>query len=238
MARHLDWEGCWNVRDLGGLRTVDGRRTQRGRVVRADALDHLTAAGWEALAAHGVTTVIDLRDDDERGADVARRPATVTTLRLPLDGSGDRVFWDLWKRGPQFGTPLYYRPHLERMPERSAAVLRAIADAPDGGVAYHCGAGRDRAGQITLLLLATVGVRHEDIAADYALSAGRLTIRAAERGEEDQEPMLSAYLAERGTSATGVLMQTLAELDVRSCLAQAGLTGRHVARLRRRLLAV
>jgi hypothetical protein len=44
--RLLDWEGCFNVRDLGGLRTRDGQETRRGRVVRADALDGLTAAGW------------------------------------------------------------------------------------------------------------------------------------------------------------------------------------------------
>ena len=40
---HLDWDGCGNVRDLGGLPAADGRRTQRGALVRADALDRLTA---------------------------------------------------------------------------------------------------------------------------------------------------------------------------------------------------
>ena len=46
--RDLDWEGCFNVRDLGGLRTRDGRTTRFGRIVRADALDGLTEAGWAA----------------------------------------------------------------------------------------------------------------------------------------------------------------------------------------------
>jgi protein-tyrosine phosphatase len=31
----LDWEGCYNVRDLGGLRTADGRETRWGAVVRS-----------------------------------------------------------------------------------------------------------------------------------------------------------------------------------------------------------
>ena len=115
-------------------------------------------------------------------------------------------------------------------------MLRAIADATEGGVAYHCGGGRDRVGQITMLLLALAGVAHEDIAADYALSAGRLTTRAAATGEEDQEPALSAYLAAQGTTATAVLLETLAGFDVRARLADAGLTERHVSRLRRRLL--
>ena len=110
--RHLDWDWCFNARDLGGLRTTDGRETRWGRVVRADALDGLTAAGWAALSTHGVRTVIDLRNDDELEADAAPRPPWVRTVRLPLDASEDREFWDVWDRGPQFGTPLYYGPHL------------------------------------------------------------------------------------------------------------------------------
>src|SRR5215217_2076972 len=156
--RHLEWEGCFNVRDLGGLPVKGGGTTRWGAVVRADALDELTAAGWAALVAHGVRTVIDLRNDDERHEDAAPRPPEVTTVHLPLDAVEDREFWDVWDSGPQFGTPLYYGPHLERFPERSARVVAAIAEAPPGGVAFHCGGGRDRAGQIAMLVLALVGV--------------------------------------------------------------------------------
>jgi protein-tyrosine phosphatase len=31
----LDWAGCYNVRDLGGLPTRDGGSTRRAAVVRA-----------------------------------------------------------------------------------------------------------------------------------------------------------------------------------------------------------
>lgn len=234
--RHLDWDGCFNVRDLGGLRTTDGRETRWGRVVRADALDGLTAGGWAVLVAYGIRTVVDLRDGDERRGDVARRPASVSTVQLPLDGSADREFWDVWETGPQFGTPLYYGPHLERFPERSAAVVAAIARAQPGGVAFHCGGGRDRAGQVAMLLLALAGVAPEEIAADYALSADRLPARYASRGEEDQGPVLEAFLAERGTTAGELIVTTLAELDVEGHLLAAGLTAEDVGALRRRLL--
>src|SRR5207247_4990175 len=126
-----------------------------------------------------VRTVIDLRNDRERGPDAAPRPADVTTVHQPLDATEDREFWNVWDSGPQFGTPLYYRPHLERFPERSAAVLSAIADAEPGAVVFHCGGGRDRTGQIAMLLLTLVGVAPEDVAADYALSAERLRARYA-----------------------------------------------------------
>ena len=235
-SRHLAWEGCFNVRDLGGLRTTDGRRTRSGRVVRADSLETLTASGWAALSAHGVRTVIDLRNEDERGVDAAPRPAAVTTIHLPLDGSEDREFWDTWDSGPQFATPLYYGPHLQRFPERSVAVLAAIARAEPGGVVFHCASGRDRAGQVTMLLLALVGVATEEIAADYGLSAERLTARYAARGEPDQGPLVEAFLADRGTSAVELITALLRDLDVEATLLDAGLTSQDVSALRRRLL--
>jgi protein-tyrosine phosphatase len=234
--RHLEWEGCFNARDLGGLRAAGGCPTVFGRVVRADALDGLTARGWAAAVAHGVRTVIDLRNDEEVEADPAVRPAPVTTVRLPLDASEDREFWRVWDSGPQFGTPLYYRPHLERFPERSAAVVSAIARARPGAVVFHCGGGRDRAGQVAMLVLALAGVSAEDIAADYALSAQRLRARYAAHGEADQGPLLEAYLAGRGTTAADVLVQTLAEVDVEGCLRASGVTDGDLAALRRRLL--
>lgn len=82
--RHLDWDGCANVRDLGDLRTGDGRVTRRGAVVRADALDRLTAAGWAALRAHSVRTVIDLRNPGEHASDAAARPADVSAHEVVL----------------------------------------------------------------------------------------------------------------------------------------------------------
>jgi protein-tyrosine phosphatase len=233
LKRHLEWEGCFNVRDLGGLQTRDGRATRFGRIVRADALDGLTEAGWAAVEAHGVRTVIDLRNDDERGGYDAPRPPSIETLHLPLDASDDREFWDVWDSGPQFGTPLYYAPHLERFPERSAAVLSAIAHARPGGVVFHCGGGRDRAGQVSMLVLALAGVAPEEIAADYALSAERLPARYAARGEDDQGPLLAGYLAERGTTAGELIVATVAELDVE---ARLELTSADAERLRRRLL--
>src|SRR3954454_11707112 len=169
MERHLHWDGCINVRDLGGL-----GRIRRGALVRADALQNLTPAGWAALEAHGIRTVVDLRNPDEIGEDAAPRPPGLTTLRIPLDGMEDSEFWSRWLHRPEFGTPHYYGPWLERFPGRAARALAAIARAEPGGVAYHCGIGRDRAGLVTMLLLAALEVPPEQIVEDYVVSAGRV----------------------------------------------------------------
>ncbi len=234
-TRHLDWDGCFNVRDLGGLPTTDGRTTRWGALVRADSLSSLTERGWEQLQAHGIRTVIDLRNEDECGEDAAPRPASVGTIRISLDETADREFWDDWENGPQFATPVYYRPHLDRFPEKSAEVVATIASARAGGVAFHCAGGRDRSGQIAILVLALLAVAAEEIVADYLLSHERLPAMYAARGEEDQTPMLEAFLRERGTSAAAEIERLVAE-DLEAILGAGGFGAGDLAALRERAL--
>jgi protein-tyrosine phosphatase len=224
--RHLTWDGCRNVRDLGGLPTADGGRIRPGALVRADALERLTAEGWTALWDHGVRTVIDLRNDDEIGEDDAPRPDGLTTVRLPLDGIEDMDFWQHWIHRPEFGTPHYYRAFLERFPERPARVLAAIAHARPGGVAVHCGIGRDRTGIVALLALGFAGVPADVIADDYALSSGRVP-----PGDEPD-----AFYAERATTPEQALLEVLDGLDVEAYLRGAGLGAGDLAPLHLRLV--
>src|SRR4051794_2307251 len=224
--RHLPWDGCANVRALGGRPAAGGRTVRRGAIVRADALDRLSAEGWAALDAHGVRTVIDLRNDDELAEDAAPRPAGLTTLHRPLDGVEDTEFWKDWHGRPEFGTPIYYGPFLRRFPERTAAVFTAIAAAEPGGVAVHCGVGRDRTGLICILLLALAGVPAEAIAADYALSEARVPFGR-----------VGDFYERAGTTPEAVVAELLAGLDVEAYLRRAGVTAGELAAIRRRMLS-
>lgn len=236
--RNLDWDGCHNARDLGGLCTVDGRTTRWGAVVRADRLDRLTKAGWSALQAHGIRTIVDLLNDDEIEVDVEARPADLTTVRVPLDDVADTEFWEYCWDNRLDGTPLYYELFLERKPERCAAAMAAVARAdPGGGVVFHCAGGRDRTGLIAILWLALVGVTPEDIVADYELSNVRLPPFWVERGMEDQRPEIQEALASRNTSARALLLQLLTTLDADAYLRAAGLSDDDLAGARALLLA-
>src|SRR5829696_7028672 len=68
-ARRLDWDACYNARDVGGYPLAGGGQTGWGRFVRADNLRRLSARGRAALLASGVRTVIDLRSPFELGID-------------------------------------------------------------------------------------------------------------------------------------------------------------------------
>jgi hypothetical protein len=234
-GRNLDWKGAYNSRDLGGLMTANGSMTRAGAIVRSDSLQRLEAQGWEELEAYGIRTVVDLRNESEIGPDAAPRPESIETVNIALDVTEDRDFWDLWENGPKFATPLYYRPHLERFPGRSAEVIRAIATARPGGVVFHCQGGRDRAGQIAMLVLALVGVEPEAIAADYARSDERLRPLYLSRGEEDEGPKIAEFLRGQGTTASDLIIKILADLDLEVTLLEAGLAEGDLAALRRRL---
>jgi protein tyrosine/serine phosphatase len=234
--RHLDWDGCYNVRDLGGLRTIHGRTTRWGAVVRADAPDRLTPAGWSAVKAYGIRTIIDLRNDEERPADTTPHAAELTTVHVPLDDPADLEFWQHWRDSGLWATPLYYRPFLDRKPQRCAAAVAAVAHAQPGGVLVHCGGGRDRTGLITLLVLALIGVAPDDIATDYELSIDRLRLFYARAGRADASIKINELLARENTSARAAILATLASLDADAYLRTGGLTDGDLAAVRARLL--
>lgn len=237
MTHDLEGDGLFNARGLGGLPAADGRTIRTGALVRSANLDRLAPAGWRMLREHGIRTVVDLRDDDEQ-ADAPDDAVTgVTTLRVPLDGDHrlDPEFWAV--HGPELScTPLYYRPFLDRMPQRAAAAVAAVADAVPGGVLVHCVGGRDRTGMVVTLLLSLVGVDAATIAADHELSAERTPALAASYGLPDETPAVRAVLARHGTSWQAAVITALDGLDVETLLLDAGLTRPQLAAIQSRLL--
>ena len=197
-SRELAWEGCLNVRDLGGHPTADGGKTRYGAIVRSDSVSQLSDAGWKALFDYGIRTVLDLRGDHEREDDPpAELPVEV--LHVPFMEANEREWEEIGEEieaavaaAPDVtaSTRDVYLIFLERFADNVAAGVKAVAHAQDGGVVVHCVGGKDRTGLLTAFLLQLAGVSAEDIAADYALSEERLRPRhegwfaAAESDEE------------------------------------------------------
>ena len=232
-ARDLEWEGSFNVRDLGGLRTTGGPPTRWRSIIRGDALDRLTDSGSRQAVDYGVRTVVDLRNAGERGPPVAARPAAITTVRAPLEPE-DPDFHAAYG-GPLRATPLSYGALLERHPDRVADVLRAIARAAPGAVVVHCGIGRDRAGLVSLVLLGLAGVTADEIVRDHAVSTRRLARLFAYEGRADEAPIVERLLAERGTTVEQVLRAVLDRVDLAARLRAGGLRDDELEAVRARL---
>ncbi|MBB2948069.1 hypothetical protein FB565_007840 [Actinoplanes lutulentus] len=230
--RELEWDGCLNVRDLGGLRTTDGGQTRLGAVVRSDHPRYLTPSGWAALWDYGIRTVITLETDNvpNTSIDVRDHHPALIQVRIGIEDGADAEFVARWADNGLWGTPLYYADALARWPDRHATVVAAVAHAAPGGVLVHCGRGCDRTGIASLILLALAGVSAGDIAADYARSAARLAAR-----EPEYQQWLSATLAEHGTSVTQAIAAVVSSLDVTTYLRHGGLTDDDISLARRRL---
>lgn len=233
--RGLDWDGCYNVRDLGGLAAAGGRKTRWGAVVRSDKIDDLTPAGWAALVGHGVRTIVDLREPSER-KNLPPRPDGITTVHVPLDDTADTDLWDHIREQELDGTPLYYPVFLEHKPELCARAVTAVATAGPGGVLLHCEAGWDRTGLVTLLLLALVGVSAEDIAADYLLSGPNMAPLYLELGYGDPLAQTADLHARKGITPLQCITDTIATLDGTSYLTAAGVSKKDLTALQHRLL--
>jgi protein tyrosine/serine phosphatase len=207
--RTLAWDGCRNVRDLGGLPTEDGGETRFGAVVRSDNLRRLSAAGWQALLDYGVRTAVDLRRPDELAVDPpGPRPIDVVHLDLcPLD----LIHADLALQLEDA-----YLGMLEAFHGNFAQAIGAVARAPEGGVVVHCLVGRDRTGLVAALLLRVAGVEAVAVAADWAESEANLAaeLRAWVAAAADPRERKRREGFVGGASATA-MEDVLAQLDRR-----------------------
>ncbi len=197
--RWLRLDGTTNTRDLGGLPTLDGGTTVPGRILRSDNLQTLSDADVQRLVQEvRLREVIDLRTTAEvllEGRGPLRAVPEVIHRHfslLPERGHHTDVFaveesevGDLpadWAESilprqvadTDAGEPPAVRSYLGYLGHRSDNVLgalRALAAGGDGAAAVHCAAGKDRTGVVVALSLAVAGVPHEEIVADYALTA-------------------------------------------------------------------
>jgi len=237
-TRELVWDGCVNVRDLGGLPTEDGRTTRFERVVRADSVRQLTEAGWQALAAYGVHRIVDLRWHDELAED-PRRDLGVEVVHVPVFPDLGDPAWDAAEAGGDRGRE--YAWLLEIGADRFAQAIASVAEAPEGPVVVHCAAGKDRTGLVAALVLRLVGVPHEAIVEDYVLSGRNLEHLIGpwvEAAPDDEERERRIYL---GMTPPSAIEHAVAEVErhhgsVYEYLRSGGASPQTLARVRQRLL--
>ena len=222
--RILNWEGCNNVRDLGGMDASNGSKTRWGAIVRGDHPAKLTESGWASLYEHGIRTIVSLRTHglDERDYLEVKPPySDIETVVVETEDVTDQEFLEKWVSSELWCTPLYYQDALARWTQRHAEAIKGIAQAKAGGVLFHCKRGHDRTGIVGLLLLSLVGVAPEDILADYALSV---------------DPEREEILANHGTTTRDVILKTVSQLNAEEYLLSGGMTKADIDAIRVRFL--
>lgn len=250
-SRVLDWEGCFNVRDLGGLHAGTAQRVRWGALVRSDLPVRLTERGRQALVDHGVRSIVDLRFADEVVVDWDGYP-----FKGEPDAPGPAYrnvpFHDWGDGGPDEERVARYRAaqtraelvrlDLDLNGRGIAAAIAAIAEAPEGAVLVHCHAGKDRTGIVVALILSVLGVSDADIADDYALTAQNIEPLISEwldsmSGDGDERQRLrDLSLPAREAMLDGLAYVRARYGSAADFLRAEGVTDGQLARLRDRLL--
>ncbi|WP_327090833.1 tyrosine-protein phosphatase [Nonomuraea sp. NBC_01738] len=212
MNSWIGLEGAVNVRDLGGLPTIDGGITRSGRVLRSDNLQALTDHDIDLLVGElKLRHVIDLRSGAEvsmEGPGPLRRRPEVTHHHLSFFAEGgrhtdveadsidlDKVLpWQERQIDEELRVTGFYFGYLRDRPDSVVGALRALS-LDDGAAVVHCAAGKDRTGVVSALALEVAGATREAIIADYVatgerleLILGRLRSSATYRDDLDSRP--------------------------------------------------
>jgi protein-tyrosine phosphatase len=85
-----------------------------------------------------------------------------------------------------------YTEMLDEAGPRYADALRLLAATDALPAVFHCAAGKDRTGLLAMLVLGTLGVGHDDIVEDYALTSATMD---AFRASASRDPLVAEGLA-------------------------------------------
>ena len=173
--RRILLERAVNVRDLGGYPRRDGGATPYGRFYRADNMHGLTSGDMEELYGLGLRTVLDLRTPGECAAqpNCFEGFRDVQVLHHSLLGESTDQFTGFVRSLGE-----NYAEMIRRQPELYAELFVLIAGrVQEGGVLFHCTAGKDRTG-------VTAGTWQ----ADLAQPAGRAVLPADLTGQNKTAP--------------------------------------------------
>ena len=238
--RQLSFPVVYNARDLGGLRNTHGQETRWKSFVRCDSPFRLNNEGLRTVQDYGIRTIIDLRHEEELAHEPnpLRDSTVITYINVPfIDPRNSSV---LVKAIETEGMLAWNLKMLEIAQPEISTAFRAIANAPAGGILFHCLAGKDRTGLTAMLLLGLVGVPDEQIALDYDESnhhLGPLNEQVLQRFPEEVRPRVLRNLL----SGKDNMLKITAHLrqhhgDAHQYLHQCGLSDSEVNAIQSRLI--
>ncbi len=191
-----------NLRDLGGLKTSDGRTIKKGCFVRSANLSEA-----EKSDILNIATVIDLRTDKER-EEAPDQSFDAEYLAMPIFNEMTAGI------SHEIGSESQGLPDMKKLyawlvkdhKEEFKKVLETIMNHnfSKGAILWHCTEGKDRCGLTTALILEMLGVNREIILEDY-LKTNEVNLPKAKamreqvkkvRGEVFAESIYQIYIAD------------------------------------------
>ncbi len=150
---------------LQSTRNTRALPTGTMRYIRSDFPENLTEQEIQWLLDNQITTIVDLRSDEE----TVRKPCRLNGrdgfvyLHFPVTGGGDTP------KSLEHLHTVYSQMLDEKMEEIIHAVMHAKSN-----VMYFCTAGKDRTGVVSAIILKRLGFGDEAIIDDYMESKDNL----------------------------------------------------------------
>jgi protein-tyrosine phosphatase len=167
--RHIEFERCFNFRDLGGYATADGHRVRWGRLFRGMTPEYMTEADVTlAREQLSIRKVIDLRRPTEPGMDSGPLGKAPNSRAL-IEFADVRAHPELRTLPPEE----VLAHGLQFNATRIIEAIEFLIDG-EGATLFHCHTGKDRTGLLTVVLLKLLGVSDEDVVEDYLHSVAGL----------------------------------------------------------------
>lgn len=198
--RLLPLKGVFNFRDMGGLKTRDGRRVKKGLIFRAAELTGLTAGDIDYLKELKIRYIYDYRDREEAALKPDPRIGYEKHERVAVNGedrSTAHSEWDPETFYKTFTREKFVQVYAQ-MPIQNASYQRmmSLVARPEHNLPFvhHCTGGRDRTGVGAMLILKTLGVPTDTVIDDYMFSNQTLSAFHEEMFEEASQYISGAAL--------------------------------------------
>ena len=180
MSTLIRFEKLANARDLGGMKTADGRQIRRGRLIRSEQLVGLTSSDKAKLEGL-LDTVVDFRNTEEAADQPDCELTGVRNIRNPILESFTAGVSREEKSDEELIANLVFNPEGAKDYMRSmyrkfvtdycissySRFIKILTEKHDKAVLWHCSAGKDRAGVGAVIIEEILGIPRETIIADY-----------------------------------------------------------------------
>ncbi len=198
---NLNLKSIPNLRDLGGMKTVDNRRIKKGKLYRSGLLGNASQEDLPVLAGLDIVKIYDFRSAGER----YERPDVdlpgCENIHLPIfeekkmgvtreeetDKEAGQKFFGQILKNPDSAKEMMIVNYEDFVNSEFAnkQYSRFLEDAfqtlslnPEKAVLWHCSAGKDRAGFAAVLIEEILGISREDIFEDYLYTNEFMTAEA------------------------------------------------------------
>ncbi len=183
-SHRIEFNRLVNTRDLGGMRTMDGRTIREGMLIRSAQLCHADEAD-KARLSEKVELVLDFRNEQEREQDPDPEVEGIVNIHFPIvaqlapgvtrekNSSEDmarelafeprksiRYMMGLYD---QFAVSEFSRSQYSRF-------IDILLEDHSKAVLWHCSAGKDRAGFGAVIVERLLGVDEASVMEDYLLT--------------------------------------------------------------------